>query len=324
MTHAKHEPHEHGHDHHGHDHAHDSHGHGHVHAPASFGRAFAIGFALNAGFVIVEWILGAAAGSLALMADAVHNLSDVLALLLAWLATGLARRAPSEHFTYGLRGSSILAALLNGAALLVVTGGLAWEAIRRLSHPDPVQGGMVIAVALVGVVVNGVTAWLFMQGGRKDLNLRGVYLHMLADAAVSLAVAAAGAAVLFTGWNWLDPALTLAVSLVILWGSWDLLRQSVRLALQAVPSGIEPTEVRALLAALPGVASVHDLHIWAMSTSENALTAHLVMPGVHPGDAFLREACARLEQRFGIHHATLQIEIADTSAQCALAPDHVI
>jgi cobalt-zinc-cadmium efflux system protein len=317
---------------HGHAHGHDDgqgpdhghHGHAHSHAPASFGRAFAIGFVLNTGFVIVEWILGAAAGSLALMADAVHNLSDVLALLLAWLATRLARRAPSEHFTYGLRGSSILAALLNGAALLVVTGGLAWEAIRRLSHPDPVEGGIVIAVSLVGVVVNGVTAWLFMQGGRKDLNLRGVYLHMAADAAVSLAVAAAGAAVLFTGWYWLDPALTLAVSVVILWGSWDLLRQSARLALQAVPSGIEPAEVRALLAALPGVASVHDLHIWAMSTSENALTAHLVMPGSHPGDGFLRDACARLEQRFGIQHATLQIEIADTDATCALAPEHVI
>ena len=323
---------EHGHDHDGHDHHHDHeghghghhHGHGHVHAPASFGRAFAIGAALNVGFVITEWVFGAMANSLALMADAVHNAGDVLALLLAWLASSLGRRPPSERFTYGLRGSSILAALLNGGALLVVTGGLGWEALRRLADPAPVQGGIVIAVALAGVVVNGVTAWLFMQGGRKDLNLRGVYLHMAADAAVSLAVAIAGVAVLFTGWSWLDPALTLAVSAVILWSSWDLLRQSLGLALQAVPAGIETARVRQWLEGLPGVAEVHDLHIWAMSTSENALTAHLVMPAGHPGDPFLRTACLGLDERFGIHHATLQIEVASTGAACALAPDHVV
>lgn len=279
---------------------------------------------LNIGFVAVEWVFGALAHSLALMADAAHNLGDVLALLLAWMAVGLARRPPTERFTYGLRGSSILAALLNGGALLVITGGLGWEALRRLPDPQPVQGGTVIAVALAGVVVNGVTAWLFLQGGRKDLNLRGVYLHMMADAAVSLAVAIAGVAVLFTGWNWLDPALTLAVSAVILWSSWDLLRQSLGLALQAVPAGIETAQVRALLAGLPGVVEVHDLHIWAMSTSENALTAHLVMPGGHPGDDFLRSACASLDRRFGIHHATLQIEVASTGAACAFAPDHVV
>ena len=316
--------HQHDHDHHGHDHGHPHHGSGHAHAPASFGRAFAIGFVLNVGFVIAEWIFGAMANSLALMADAVHNLGDVLALLLAWLAAGLARRPPSERFTYGLRGSSILAALVNGGALLVVTGGLGWEALRRLPDPGPVEGRIVIAVALVGVVVNGVTAWLFMQGGKKDLNLRGVYLHMAGDAAVSLAVAIAGGAVLFTGWTWLDPALTLAVSAVILWGSWDLLRQSLQLALQAVPAGIATARVRELLSALPGVAEVHDLHIWAMSTSENALTAHLVMPGGHPGDVFLRTTCDQLERQFGINHATLQIEVATTGAACSLAPDHVV
>ena len=319
--------HEHDHAGHDHDHGHDGHGHHghhHVHAPASFGKAFAIGAVLNIGFVIAEWVFGAMANSLALMADAAHNLGDVLALLLAWLAAGLARRPPSERFTYGLRGSSILAALLNAGALLVITGGLGWEALRRLRDPGVVEGGIVIGVALAGVVVNGVTAWLFMRGGKKDLNLRGVYLHMAADAAVSLAVAVAGVAVLFTGWNWLDPALTLAVSAVILWSSWDLLRQSLNLALQAVPAGIAASDVRELLAGLPGVAEVHDLHIWAMSTSENALTAHLVMPAGHPGDAFLHDVCGRLEQDFGIHHATLQVEVASTGAACALAPDHVV
>jgi cobalt-zinc-cadmium efflux system protein len=317
------ESHEHdGHDHdsHGHDHG----AHGHAHAPASFGKAFAIGLALNLSFVVAEWIFGASANSLALMADAAHNLGDALALLLAWMATGLAKRGPSARFTYGLRGSSILVALLNAAALMLITGGLGWEAMRRISNPSPVEGSTVIWVALVGVVVNGVTAWLFMQGGKKDLNLRGVYLHMAGDAAVSLAVAVAGGVVLYTGWFWLDPALTLAVSAVILWSSWGLLRQSLGLALQAVPEGIEQPAVRECLAGLPGVSDVHDVHVWAMSTSENAMTAHLVVPGRHPGDEFLRAAAALLEKRFGIHHATLQIEIADTARACSFAPDHVV
>ena len=280
--------------------------------------------ALNLSFVVVEWILGASANSLALMADAAHNLGDVLALLLAWMATGLAKRAPSARFIYGLRGTSILAALLNAAALMLITGGLGWEAIRRISNPAPVEGSVVIWVALVGGVVNGVTAWLFMERGKKDLNLRGVYLHMAGDAAVSLAVAIAGAVVLLTGWFWLDPALTLVVSAAILWSSWGLLRRSLGLALQAVPEGIEQPAVRECLAGLPGVAEVHDVHVWAMSTSENAMTAHLVVPGRHPGDEFLRSAAALLEERFGIHHATLQIEIADTPKACAFAPDHVV
>ena len=303
---------------------HDHGGHSHAHAPASFGKAFAIGLALNLSFVVVEWIFGASANSLALMADAAHNLGDALALLLAWMATGLAKRAPSARFTYGLRGSSILAALLNAAALMLITGGLGWEAMRRISNPSPVEGSIVIWVALVGVAVNGITAWLFMQGGKKDLNLRGVYLHMAGDAAVSLAVAVAGGVVLYTGWYWLDPALTLVVSAFILWSSWGLLRQSLGLALQAVPEGIEQPAVRECLAGLPGVSDVHDVHVWAMSTSENAMTAHLVVPGRHPGDEFLRAAAALLEKRFGIHHATLQIEIADTGRACSFAPDHVV
>ena len=309
---------------HGHDHG-DDHDHGaHGHAPASYGKVFAIGLVLNLSFVVVEWIFGVSANSLALMADAAHNLGDVIALLLAWMATGLAKRAPSARFTYGLRGSSILAALLNAAALMLITGGLGWEAMRRISNPSPVEGSVVIWVALVGVAVNGFTVWLFMQGGKKDLNLRGVYLHMAGDAAVSLAVAVAGGVVLYTGWFWLDPALTLVVSAVILWSSWGLLRQSLGLALQAVPEGIEQPAVRECLAGLPGVTDVHDVHVWAMSTSENAMTAHLVVPGRHPGDEFLRSASALLEERFGIHHATLQIEIGDTAKACAFAPDHVV
>ena len=298
--------------------------HSHSHAPASFGKAFAIGVALNTAFVVAEWLFGIAAHSLALLADAAHNLGDVLALLLAWGAMHLSQRKPNARYTYGLRGTSILAALINAIALLLITGGLAWEAIHRLSDPQPVEGSVVVAVALIGVLVNGITAWLFMSGSKSDLNLRGAYLHMAADAAVSLGVAVAGGVVMVAGWFWLDPLLTLVVALVIIWGTWDLLRQSLRLALQAVPATIDATQVRGYLSALPGVAQVHDLHIWAMSTTENALTAHLVMPAGHPGDAFLHSACHEIATRFAIHHTTLQIEVADTDLACALAPDHLV
>ena len=323
---AQHHSHDHGHDHHGHDHHDHGHGHGHAHAhaPASFGRAFAIGIALNSGFVLAEWLVGVAAHSLALIADAAHNLSDVLSLLLAWLAASLSQRLPSARFTYGLRGSSILAALVNAAALLLVTGALAWEALHRLTTAQPVEGGWVAITAFIGILVNGFTAWLFMAGSRDDLNLRGVYLHMAADTAVSLAVVIAGGAVIFTGWYWLDPALTLVVSALIVWQTFDLLKQSLGLALQAVPPGIEPAAVRDFLAGLRGVTEVHDLHIWAMSTTENALTAHLVMPGGHPGDDFLHDACEHLRGDFRIQHPTLQIEVADTATACPLAPDHVV
>ncbi|NML47235.1 cation transporter [Ramlibacter sp. G-1-2-2] len=320
-----HHDHSHGHDdhgHHDHDHGHH-HGH-HHHAPASFGRAFAIGIVLNAGFVVAEAVFGIAADSVALLADAAHNLGDVLSLLVAWGAMLLAQRMPSQRFTYGLRGTSILAALVNALALLLVTGALAWEAVRRLADAPPVAGGTVIVIALIGVVINGVTAWLFMRGAKHDLNLRGAYLHMAADAAVSLAVAIAGGLVLATGWNWLDPAATLVVSAVIVWGTWDLLKQSLRLALQAVPATVDEGAVRATLAALPGVTEVHDLHIWAMSTTENALTVHLVMPAGHPGDAFLQGLCRELKEHHQIHHTTVQIEVADTQQACALAPDHVV
>jgi cobalt-zinc-cadmium efflux system protein len=322
---------QHGHDHrptggnHHHDHGHDhGHGHGHVHAPATFGRAFLIGIALNSAFVVGEWLAGLHANSLALIADAAHNLSDVLSLVVAWVAIHLSARLPSARFTYGLRGSSILAALVNAFVLLLVTGGLSWAAILRLQDAQPLEGGWVVVTALVGIAVNGVTAWLFMAGQRNDLNVRAAYLHMAADAAVSLAVVIAGAAVIFTQWYWLDPLLTLAVSIVIVWQTAQLLMQSLRLALQGVPQDIDSAEVKAFLAALPGVTEVHDLHIWAMSTTENALTAHLVIPGRHPGDGFLQGSCETLRQRFGIHHPTLQIEVADTPLRCELAPDHVV
>lgn len=314
-------PHSHGHhDHHGHGHT----GHHHHHAaPKDMGKAFVIGIALNLAFVVVEWIFGVASNSLALLADATHNLGDVLGLALAGAAMLLGRRAPSERFTYGLRGTSILAALANATLLILVTGGLAWEAIQRFQDPQPVVGKTVIFVALAGVLVNGFTAWLFNSGRKGDLNVRGAYLHMAADAAVSLGVAIAGVVVLLTGWLWLDPLVTLVLAAVIVVGSWGLLRDSFKLALQAVPESIELAEVRAFLVRLPGVSEVHDLHIWGMSTTENAMTAHLVVPAGHPGDAFLHHACQEVERRFSIHHVTLQIEVADGGA-CALAPDHVV
>ena len=251
------------HAHHGHEH-----GHGHSHAPASFGRAFAIGIALNLGYVAIEAGFGITIGSTALLADAGHNLSDVLGLGVAWGATRLAGASPTPRFTYGLKGSSILAALANAVFLLVACGGIAWEAIRRFADPAPVAGGTVMAVAAAGIVVNGVTAWLFARGRKGDLNIRGAYLHMLADAAVSAAVVAAGLAILLTGWTWIDPLASLAVLGVVLWGTWGLLRDSVAMSLGAVPPGIDAVAVETFLAGQPGVAAVHDLHIWAMGTTE--------------------------------------------------------
>jgi cobalt-zinc-cadmium efflux system protein len=292
--------------------------------PSSLGTLFLAAIVLNLGFVAAEWVFGVMAHSLALMADATHNLGDVLGLVLAWAASHLSRRAPSERFTYGLRGSSILAALANALILVLVTGGLAWEAIHRLRDPQPVEGGIVIAVALAGVVINGLTAWLFMARQKEDLNVRGAYLHMAADAATSLGVAVAGVAVMFTGWLWLDPAVTLVLAVVIVAGSWGLLRASVKLALQAVPETIDSGEVRDYLGRLAGVGEVHDLHIWGMSTTENAMTAHLVCPSGHPGDEVLQLAAREIERKFSIHHVTLQVELGDTGKPCALAPAHVV
>jgi len=307
------------HDHHGHDHTHG--GHGHVHAPADFGRAFAIGIALNIVFVVVEVGFGLAANSMALIADAGHNLSDVLALVVAWIADRAARRPPSARYTYGLAGTSIWAALFNAVFLMLAVGAIALEAVQRLLAPEPVSGLTMIVVAGIGIVINGVTARLFAGSG--DLNIRGAYLHMLTDAVISAGVVVAGLAVLASGWIWIDPVVSLIVVAVVVWGTWGLLRESTGLAVAAVPAGIDPAEVRATLAALPGVAGLHDLHVWAMSTTEVALTAHLVMPGGTPGDGFLRETAEMLEDRFGIGHATLQIETTD-GGWCRLEPDGVL
>ena len=313
--------HDHGHDHHDHDHDGRAHGPGgHSHAPKSFGTAFALGIALNSGFVVIEAVYGWLSNSMALVADAGHNLSDVLGLAAAWIASVLVKRAPSARFTYGLRGSSILAALFNAVFLLVATGGIIVEALRRLAEPAPVAGVTVMAVAGIGIAINGFTAWLFASGG-SDINIRGAYLHMVADAAVSVGVVLAGLVILATGLEWIDPAVSLVIAGLIIWATWGLLRDSVAMALDAVPPGIDPDAVRACLASRPGVASLHDLHIWPMSTTEIALTAHLVVQDDlregEPG-AFLRETADELRARFGIAHATLQVEVAGQTL-CTLA-----
>lgn len=313
--------HSHGHhSHHGHNHA----GHHPHHGPANYNRAFTIGIALNVGFVAIEAIFGLLTQSLALLADAGHNLSDVLGLVLAWGASYLVQRPPSTRYTYGLRRSSILAALLNAVVLLVAMGGIAWEAIRRVSSPDPVSGTTIIWVAAIGVLINTLTAFLFVSGRREDLNIRGAFLHMAADALVSVGVVLAGIGILVTGWLWFDPVVSLIIVVVVVVGTWRLLQDSLNLALDAVPSHIEPAAVQLLLAELPGVVQIHDLHIWAMSTTETALTAHLVMPSGHPGDAFLAQACDQLRHQFGIEHTTLQVELGDTDQVCALEPDHQV
>ena len=301
----------------GHLHAHD-HGHGHDHGPVGdMGPVFAIGAALNLAFVVAEAGFGWWAGSMALLADAGHNLSDVAGLLIAWGAAAVSKRPPRGRFTYGLRSSSILAALANAVLLLVAIGAIAVEAVQRLLHPEPVAGATVIAVALAGVAVNGVTALLLARGSQGDLNVRGAFLHMVADAVVSVGVAASGAAVLLTRWTWLDPLTSLVVVAVIGVGTWGLLRQSVGLSLHAAPESVDLGAVRAFLAERPGVAAVHDLHVWAMSTTETALTAHLVTPAGHPGDAFLAETAQALHERFDIDHATVQIEL-EPHAPCPL------
>jgi cobalt-zinc-cadmium efflux system protein len=298
--------------------------HHHHPAPRDLGRAFALGVALNVGFVVIETAAGLWSNSLALLADAGHNLSDVLALLLAWGAATLSARQPSARFTFGLRSSSVLAALANALLLLAVCGAIGWEAIGRLRTSVAVPGSAVIAVAACGVVVNAATALLFLRRRKADLNARGAFLHMAADALVSLGVVAAGVGMLLTGWVWLDPAVSLAVVVVIFASTWGLARDSLDLALHAVPAGIDPAAVRAFLAARPGVSDVHDLHIWGMSTTENALSAHLVIPDGHPGDRFIAETAQGLEQRFRIGHATLQIEHGDPEHPCGLEPDHVV
>lgn len=293
-----------------------AHNHSHNHA-ANYDSAFVIGIALNVLFVLVEAFYGWRADSLALLSDAGHNLSDVLGLLMAWGGFYLARLRPNQKHTYGWGRATIMTALFNALILLIATGGIVWEAISRFSHPVPIQGGIVMLVAAIGVVVNGITAWLFMSGNKDDLNLRGAFLHMAADALVSLGVVIAGAIFIWTGWTWLDPAISLVIAVVILFGTWNLLRQSVHLSLDGVPASVELGSVKNYLAALPGVSEVHDLHVWAMSSSDIALTVHLVMCDGRPGDEFLNRIADELHDNFAIEHATIQIEMGNQS--CALS-----
>jgi cobalt-zinc-cadmium efflux system protein len=335
-----HEPDDHDHDHGSHDHgapaakkarahAHDHHGHSHT--PSSYGRAFAIGISLNLGFVVLEVVYGVLSHSVALLADAGHNFGDVLGLGLSWGATALASLKPSKRRTFGFRRSTIIASVTNAFVLLFVTGGLSWESVQRLITPQPAQGKTMIFVALVGAAINTASALLFMgpgkgeQGhGHGDLNVRSAFLHLAYDALLAIGVAITGGLILLTGWLWLDPAVSIVLAVTILVGTWGLMKQSLDLMLDAVPEGIDPEEVKSFLGALPGVVEVHDLHIWAMSTTETALTAHIVMPGATMRPTFLSEVCKDLHARFKIQHSTLQIDPEEAPHPCALAPDEVI
>ncbi len=304
--------HGHGHDHQYHSH-HDRHGpHGHV--PKDFSTAFAIGIILNIAYIIIEVIYGLIAGSMALLADAGHNLSDVLGLIIAWVGSVLAKKPPTKRFTFGLGGSSILAALLNALLLLVAVGAIAWEAISRFQDPAPVSSETVIWVASVGIAINFGTALLFMRGQKDDINVRGAFLHMMADAGVSAAVVVGGIIIFVTGMNWVDPLISLIVVAIIFWSTWGLLKESVSMTLAGVPSNIDAGEVQEYLENLPDVAAVHDVHIWPMSTSETALTAHLIIPSGHPGGGFLANLQDELLMKFAIHHMTIQIELEDEEA----------
>jgi cobalt-zinc-cadmium efflux system protein len=315
---------------HGHAHAHHAH---HIHLPHRHhhdgpakgpGRAFAIGIGLNLTFVVVEVVAGVFAHSLALIADAGHNFGDVLGLGLAWGAAALATRKPSARRTYGLRRTTIVASVTNAVTLLFITGGLAWESVRRLFDPAVVLSKVVIVVALVGTVINVLAALPFLRGRHGDMNIRSAFTHLAADAALSLGVAVAGCVVLYTGWTWVDPAMSIVLAITILVGTWSLMRGSLDLMLDAVPEGIDPEAVRAFLARLPGVLQIHDLHIWAMSTTETALTAHLVMPIAAHAPSFLSETCKAIHEEFGIAHATLQVDPEDAPHPCRLAADEVV
>ena len=311
-----------------HDHAHDHHGHshgigGHSHVPSNFGRTFAIATALNIALVAAQVVYGLYAHSLALLADAGHNFGDVMGLVMAWVAYAVADWRPSSRFTYRMRSASILSAFVNGLILLAATGAIAWEAIHRFYQPEPVATGTVMLVAAAAVAINGASAWLLSRGSKSDLNMHGAFLHMLADTGVSVAVIIAAGGIMLTGWQWLDPAVSLLISVVILIGTWRLLHDSLRLALNAAPDKIDPDEVARYLRGLPEVSELHDLHIWAMSTTETALTCHVVTPAGHPGDEFLHRVAHELEDKFEIGHATVQIEL-NVGGHCHLQPDNVV
>jgi len=291
-------------------------GHEHNHAPSNFGRAFAVGIVLNLGFVILEVIYGRMSNSLALVADAGHNLSDVLGLALAWGASALAGLSPTIERTYGFRRSSILAALINAAVLLISVGAIAWEAVGRLGNPSSVEETTVIWVAALGILINGGTALLFMSGRKGDLNIRGAFVHLASDAVITLGVVIAGVVMLYTGWIWLDSVVSLIISVLITYGTWGLLRDSVNLALDAVPEGIDMNAVQKYLADLPTCVDVHDLHVWGMSTTETALTAHVVLNEKVCDDALLAKISNELHNKFGIEHTTLQVEFGDPNYPC--------
>jgi len=293
------------------------------HEQQDLGRAFAIGVALNTGFIVAEVVFGLFSHSLTLLADAGHNLSDVLGLIMAWAATNLQQRRASQRYTYGLRRSSVLAALFNALLLLVSIGAIAWEAIRRLVHPEQVAGLTIIWVAAIGVVVNGVTAWMFMAGRKSDLNIRGAYLHMAADAGVSVGVVIAGIIILATGWSLLDPIVSLVIVAIILFGTWGLFRDSLNLALDAVPEGIDLNAVKSYLESLPEVAQLHHLHVWGLSTTETACTAHLVKREPQLDDQLLKRIANGLHERFGIEHTTVQFE-ACSEPDCPMESEHSI
>ena len=304
------------HGHHHHDH------HDHQHPVAGSGRAFALAVAFNVSFVVIEVAAGLWSGSMALLADAGHNLSDVLALLLAWGASVLAARPAQAGYTYGFKSSSILAAIANAALLWVALGAILFETIHRFFYPQPIEGGVMMGVAAAGIAINALSAMLFASGQKADLNLHAAFVHLLADAAVSAGVVVAGAAIWLTGKAWIDPLTSLLITGAIGWGSWGLLKNAVRMGLLAAPPGIDPDEVQRWLMARPGVSTVHDLHIWPMSTTETALTAHLEMPGGHPGDAVLHQLAEDLAQRFGIDHSTIQIELGVDRCRLAVHGGH--
>ena len=293
----------------------------HFHEQHDFGRAFAIGVALNTGFIVAEVVFGLFSHSLTLLADAGHNLGDVLGLIMAWAATNLQERRATQRYTYGLRRSSVLAALFNALLLLVSVGAIAWEAIRRIVHPEPVAGLTIIWVAAIGVVVNGVTAWMFMGGRKSDLNIRGAFLHMAADAGVSVGVVIAGAIIIATGWALLDPIVSLVIVAIILFGTWRLFRDSLNLALDAVPEGIDLNAVKGYLEGLPEVAQLHHLHIWGLSTTETACTAHIVKREPQLDDQLLKRIANGLHERFGIEHTTVQFE-ACSEPDCPMESEH--
>ncbi|MCX5964425.1 MAG: cation diffusion facilitator family transporter [Cyanobacteria bacterium] len=309
------------HDHH-HSSAHTGHSQaGHSHSvPDNYNAAFLVGLLLNGGFVLAEFGFGVQANSVSLMADAGHNLGDVLGLILAWSGTLLTRRKPSARYTYGWRKSSILAAFLNAIFLLITTGFIVWESFHRLMQAGEVNSPIVIAVALVGIGINAGTAAMFLSGRKGDLNIRAAFQHMVADAVISLGVVLAGIVILFTHWLWLDPVFSLVISTLIIFSTWELLKDSFRLAIDGVPSTVDERAVRGYLCERPGVTQVHDLHIWSMSTIEMALTVHLVMPYGHPSDHFLAEISRELKFHFGIQHSTIQIERGDADYPCSLDP----